>query len=367
MNGDVMQPLILRILPFALASLVLAACEEEPPPVAEQIRAIKTITVTQLATGQERKYSGIVQATDSSSLSFQVSGNVKSVAVERGERVTKGQVLATLDSKPYELNVQAAQAELGKARAVQAEKKLEYVRQKTLYDKGWVAKAALDQALAAYDSARSQVNYAMSQLNLAKRDLGNTKLVAPFVGLIAERSVDPFVEVSTGQKLFEINAEGAIEVAFDIPETTIARITLGMPVGVTFSTNLDCLCTGRITEIGSVAGDANAFPVKAGLIDPPESVRAGMTAQVSIVLESERVETAYLLPLSAIAPGTETRQGFVFIFDPDTSTVRKTLVRGQGATENMIAIHEGVKAGDVIAVAGVSFLTDGPTVKLMAR
>ncbi len=242
MNGDVMQPLILRILPFALASLVLAACGEEPPEVAQQIRAIKTITVTQLATGQERRYSGIVQATDSSSLSFQVSGNVKSVAVNRGERVTEGQVLAALDAKPYELNVQAAQAELGKARAAQAEKNQEFVRQKTLYAKGWVAKAALDQASAAYDSAHSQVNYAMSQLNQAKRDLGNTKLVAPFDGLIAERSVEPFVVVSAGQKLFEINAEGAIEVAFDIPETTIARITLGMPAGVTFSTNLDCLC-----------------------------------------------------------------------------------------------------------------------------
>ncbi len=69
-----MQPLIVRILPFALTALVLAACDEAPPEVAEQIRAIKTITVTQLATGQERKYSGIVQATDSSSLSFQVSG-----------------------------------------------------------------------------------------------------------------------------------------------------------------------------------------------------------------------------------------------------------------------------------------------------
>ncbi len=88
-----MQLLIVRILPFALAPLVLAACGEAPPEVAEQIRAIKTITVTQLATGQERKYSGMVHATDSSSLSFQVSGNVESVAVERGECVTKGQVL----------------------------------------------------------------------------------------------------------------------------------------------------------------------------------------------------------------------------------------------------------------------------------
>ena len=94
-----MQPLSLRIFPLALASLSLAACGEEPPEIVEQIRAVKTITVTQLASGQVRKYSGIIQATDSSSLSFQISGNVKSVAVKQGERVTEGQVLAALDKR----------------------------------------------------------------------------------------------------------------------------------------------------------------------------------------------------------------------------------------------------------------------------
>ena len=353
------------IIPFAVVAFVLSGCEEEPPEIVERVRAIKTLTITQLATGQERRYSGIVRATDSAALSFQVSGNVKIVAVELGERVTKGQLLATLDAKPYELNVQADQAEVGKARATQSEKRQEYVRQKTLFQKGWVAKAALELASAAYESARSQVNYAAAQLNLAKRDLGNTKLVAPFDGIIAERSVDPFVAVGAGQKLFEINAEGAVEVAFDIPETTIAKITLGMPVTVTFPTNQDCVCEARITKIGSVAGDANAFPVKAGLIDPPPAVRAGMTAQVSIVLETEADQTAYLVPISAVAPGQQENQGYVFIFNPETSTVRKSPIRARGATDNMIAIHQGVKIGDIVAVAGVSFLVDGQRVKLM--
>jgi len=86
-----------------------------------------------------------------------------------------------------------------------------------------------------------------------------------------------------------------------------------------------------------------------------------------IVLESEGVESAYLLPLAAIGPGTQRGEGFVFIFDPDTSTVRKSLVLGRGATDNMVAIYQGVKAGDVVAVAGVSFLSDGQKVKLLAH
>ena len=88
------------LLPAAVIAIALAGCEPPPPAVVEQVRAIKTITVTEFASGQTRKYSGIVQATDSSSLSFQVGGNVQEVNVNLGDHVEQGQVLATLDKKP---------------------------------------------------------------------------------------------------------------------------------------------------------------------------------------------------------------------------------------------------------------------------
>ena len=346
-------------------SLILGACEEPVPEVVEQVRAIKTMTIRELASGQTRKYSGIIEATDSSALSFQVSGNVQSVGVELGERVNQGQLLAVLDPKPYELNVQAAKAELSKARAELSEKQQEFTRQKTLFDKGWVAKAALDQATAGFESAQSQVNFAVSQLNLANRDLGLTKLTAPFDGIIAEREIDPFIEVGAGQKVFEINAEGAIEATFDVPETTIAQITMGMPLKIRFSTGGLCDCEGRITKIGSVAGDANAFPVTAAVLDPPEGVLPGMTAEVTLILQGSAEETAFLLPLAALAPGGTPPDGSIYVFDAESSTVRKTAVKIKGATDNMVAIFEGVSTGDVVATAGVSFLSDGQQVKLL--
>lgn len=350
---------------LAAAALTLGACEEEPPKPVEQIRAIKTITVTEPASGQARKFSGIIQATDSSNLSFRVGGNVQTVNVKLGNRVTKGQVLATLDQEPYALNVQAARAELTKARAGLGQSKAEYARQKQLFEKGWVAKQRVDRVLRSYESAKSQVNYAVAKLNLAKRDVLHTKLKAPFNGIIAKKLVKPYVEVRAGQKLFEINAEGSLEVSFDIPETIIARITPGMPVSIALPSAQECACQGRITEIGSVAGRANAFPVKATLIDPPRTIRAGMTAEVTIVIKDDERGTAYLVPLAAIAPGDKPREGYVFIFDSVTGTVRRSLVKGRGATENMAQIYEGVSAGDIIAIAGVSFLTDGQKVKLM--
>ncbi len=78
---------------FSVAGL-LTACEDEPPPVPEQVRPIRTFTVTDVASGQVRKFSGVIEASDSSSLSFQISGNVHEVLVNQGDQVTGGTVLA---------------------------------------------------------------------------------------------------------------------------------------------------------------------------------------------------------------------------------------------------------------------------------
>lgn len=358
--------IILRITTAAAFLLLfLAGCEEDAQEVIEQVRAVKTITVTELASGQVRKYSGIVQATDSSSLSFEVGGNVKQVKVDFGTEVKQGQVLAVLDKQPYVLAVQAKEASLASSKADMEKDRLEFVRKETLYGQKWVAKAAYDQALAVYESAKSNVKYTTAQLRLAKRDLNKTVLKAPFDGVIAKKYVEPHMEVRAGQKLFDINASGALEAALEIPETMIAEITIGKPVSITLPTKPGVLVKGRVTEVSSVAGKGNAFPVNVALIDPPSGLRAGMTVEATLVFQERSAESGYLVPISAIAPGEKTRQGYVFLFDPKTSTVKKIKIQAQGVQDNLAIIREGIKAGDVIAVAGVSFLYDGQKVKLM--
>jgi RND family efflux transporter MFP subunit len=346
---------------------VLAGCGEEQAPLVEQVRAIKTYTVTEVASGQTRKFSGLVHATDSSTLSFQVAGNIKQMRVKQGDSVKKDQVLAVLDKQPYQLDVKSAQADLQKARAEMSQARQEYKRQETLFKKGWVAKAKLDRVRRSLDSARSQIEFATSKLNLARRDLRLTEMTAPYTGAISRKRVDTFVEVKTGQPVYDIEAAGALEVRFDIPETTISRVTLGMPVTVTFPTAPGGLLQARITEIGSSAERANAFPVKAGLGEPPQSVRSGMTAEISILLKQEGTGSAYLVPLASIAPADQPGQGYVYVFDAKTQTVKKKLIKGKGATDNFAHVIEGVKAGDVVAAAGVTFLIDGQKVKLMPQ
>jgi RND family efflux transporter MFP subunit len=354
-------------LSLAVSALWLTACEEKQAEVGDRIRAIKTVTIADQGTGRLHKFPGIVEAVDTSSVSFEVAGNTREVNVKVGDRVAEGQVLATLDETPFQLNVEGAQAALARARAQLAEKETQYQRQSTLYEKGWVAKSAYDEALAARESVANEVAYATSQLALARRDLEKTKLAAPFDGIIAKKYVDPFQEVARGEKVFEIYREGDMEAVISVPESLISDVVLEMPAQIAFPAEQVKSVAGQVSEIGTVAGDANAFPVKVALADPPENVLPGMTAEVALTLGQVDGADSYLVPLSAIAAGDAPGEGYIFVFDPDSSTVKKTQISGRGVEGNRALITGGIAPGDVIAVAGVTFLHDGQKVELMSE
>lgn len=349
----------------ALAGL-LAGCGEVAPPEAERIRAIKPYYVVEPSGGDVRRYSGTVAAATTSALSFAVSGTVQTVGVNQGDHVTQGQVLATLDTEPFELDVQAASSELSAARADFENKRVELDRQRQLFERGWVAKAAYDQAVAAFEAAEGQLNLARSRLGLAERDLSQTSLTAPFDGLIAVRDVDPFVEVTKGQTIFQIDSADALEVDLAIPDGLVTRLSVGTPVTVDAATIPGCGCTGRITEIGVQAGAANAVLVKAAILDVPDGLLPGMAVEAGIVLSDTNGTRGYMAPIVAIAAGDDVVHGYVFKYDPDTSVVRKVPVSSDEIVSgNLISITNGIAAGDIIAAAGVSFLRDGQRVTLL--
>lgn len=347
-------------------AVAVTACNEKIE-VVEVVRSIKTQTVSEQATEELAKFAGLVAAVDSSGLSFQVGGQVISVSVDIGDRVTKGQVLAVLDPEPYQLDVDAVEAELIRAKDNVTKSKAEYERQKRIFEQGAGAKSNLEVAEFNYKSARSAVNYQVARLDQAKRNLTKTTLLAPYDGSIAWRSVQPNEEVGVGQKILEINASGEMEVQLAVPETTVDRIHIDDSAMIQFPTLPGESAKGRISYIGSAAIKANAFPVRVVLIDPNKNVKPGMTAEANLFLKVENQHPGYLVPLQALLPAPETNRGYAFVYDPKTSTVRKTAVRARRMENKEAVIFEGLAAGDIIAVAGVSFLADGMKVKLMKQ
>jgi RND family efflux transporter MFP subunit len=358
------QRIFKRAVWLLCAAVAMTACKKEPE-IVEVVRSIKTMTVNEQPAEKIRKFAGQVAAVDSSGLSFEVGGQVELVEVDIGDRVKKGDVLAVLDPEPYQLDVDAAEAELIKARENVTKTKAEYERQKRIFEQGAGAQRFVEVTEFDYKAALSAVNYQIAKLDLAKRNLRKTKLLSPYDGVIAWRSVEPNEKVLAGQKILEINATGEMEVQLAVPETNVDQIQIDDPVTIAFPTLPGETAKGRISYIGGAAVKANAFPVKVGLIDPSEKVKPGMTAEATLSIKDENRKPGYLVPMQAVMPSPEPDRGYAFVYDPGTSTVKKTPVRSRGTADKRVIIEEGLEAGDIIAVAGVSFLADGLEVKLL--
>ncbi len=363
-----------KFLAFTLCLLVpiLAAfgCgKEEKPP--EVIRSIRWIKVVETTTMQVRMISGTTKPVDQTALSFAVGGTVEKVEVRLGDQVRKGQVLAELDQQPFVLGVRDAEAGLSKAQANRVERRANYERYLALYESNNASKAELDEARASFDSATSQVKAAKAQLGLARRDLRKTRLIAPFNGTISVKEIEPHVEVRRGKAIFGLDGEeSGFEVSSAVPETLVLRLNVGDEADVVFPGLNNRRVPGVLTEVGVRSRAATTFPVTVQLQEEFPALRSGMSVEVAFqyIPESETgepVATGLAVPIAAILMGAE-KTNFVFIYDEKSSTVKKTQIKVLNLRDNDVIVEPGtLKAGDIMATAGVQFLTDGQKVNLM--
>ncbi len=364
-----MVPRQKKIRSLLLCSLIfLSSCSEEEATTKAIPKPIVWIKTQSTDLSQVRRISGVLQATESANLSFEVSGKVESVSVSLGEDVIKGQVLAVLDEASYELTKKSAQGSLQEAQALLIEAQNEYNRQSNLFDKGWVSKSALDNARASMDTAKSAVDIAKAQLDLTQEDLGDASLRAPYDGKIVSRLIEPSQTVRAGETVLQIEGYGGLEVAALVPETMIGNITKGQIYQTQYPAIPNLSLEAEITEIGSRAESANAFPVTLLIKENNEQLRGGMTAEIDFTFEG-RGRTGYTgeavkIPPTAILPGAD-QKTYAFVYDEAAGVVRKREIQTENIINNEILISKGLKPGEIIATAGVEYLHDGQAVKLM--
>ena len=358
------------VLCLLLLILALYGCrEEEKPP--EVIRSIRWMRVAESTTQQVRMISGTTKPVDQTLLSFAVSGTVDKVSVKLGNRVKKGQVLAVLDKQSFTLAVREAQAAVSNAKAILVERRANYQRIASLYEADNASKAELDGAKASRNSAQSQVKAAEAQIGLARRDLNKTVLRAPFNGSISMRKIEPHMEVRRGDALFALDGEASgFEVRAAVPETLVIRLHAGDKADVAFPSLGNRHVAGEITEIGARSQTASTFPVTVKLQETFAELRSGMAVEVAFEFTPETkagksIEQGLLVPVAAILVGPE-ETSYVFIYDQTSSTVKKTQVKVINLRDNDVLLEpHNLKAGDIIATAGVPFLNDGQKVNLM--
>lgn len=362
---------IVLLLLFNILPLLLISCGKEPQ-VEEVIRPVRYQKVYISGGERSRTFSGVAQASQESRLSFKVAGNIRRIPVKVGDKVEVGQLIAELDPKDYELQVEEAQAALSQAEAQQRNADANYERVRKLYENRNASRNDLDAARAASESAEAQVKSVEKRLELAKSQLSYTRLTAPTRGAIATVEHEANENVNPGQTIVQLTSGSSIEVEVAVPEVLISQVKEGEKVTVTFDAMPEQTFPARVTEVGVAStGYATTFPVTVRLEAADQSVRSGMAAEVSFMFESAQQAGGSpgrkQINVPSVAVGEDRQGRFVYVVEPTDSGFgiahRRPVMIGD-LTEQGIEILEGLNDGDRVVTAGVSKLTDGQKVRL---
>jgi len=402
-----------------MALLVSASgCRPQAPAQSSGVRAVKTIVVESAVTDRTRTFPGRVEAYKRTQLAFTVPGILEDMPVREGQRVAKGDVIAQLRRDEYNARLKVAQGQLDQARAVlraleagerteerlrreanlrAAEARLanakseydrfsavlasrgvsrsEYERAETTYriaqEEFEAARQLVDKGVAAreedIDGARAQVVGLEGRVSEAAIMLADCTLKAPFDGVIARRYVEANQNIAPNAPIFEFHDVNEVDIAMDVPETAMGADVLTRDVE-----RMTAKCAGvpdrefpvQIREVAQIADPATqTFRVRVGMKVPQDvTVLPGMTAVVTVdYRRADAQATRVLVPVSAIYRESGGEQ-VAWVVGADF-TVDRRPVRVGTATGASVEVLDGLRPGDRIAVAGVSFLRDGAKVR----
>jgi RND family efflux transporter MFP subunit len=358
----------MRVSFIFCCALLSIGCKETTEQVVKPIRPIMWTQVAVTPFEQVRTLSGIVAPVEATELSFQVQGKIRSIEVNLGDKVKKGQELARLDQRNLSLNLQSAQAKYQQAKASLVDAQNSHRRYQQLLEQGVVSQSGFDNAKATFDASKSATDVAQAQLDIATKNLQDSILVAPYDGIITKRLLEPSQQISAGQSIFEIEGNHGLEVHVMVPETLIRELTKLSLLPITFPVLAELTMQGQITEIGTRAEFANAFPVTVVLQQDNSLLRAGMTAEVSFSFTGQGRSgykgDVFSIPTSALSAGLG-QKNYVYVYQASNQKLIKTQVQTENILNNEVFISSGLQEGDIIATAGVAFLRDGQQVSLL--
>jgi RND family efflux transporter MFP subunit len=358
-----------RLLICAGIVLGLQACSDKKQEGSDQpVRGLRAYKVSAKSESRVRRFPSVLQPADVSSLSFEIAGQLKAVALTVGQKVQLGDVLAEIDQRSLQTQVKQASAGVQQAQAQADNAEADFQRKDELLKKGVSTQSVFDQAKAALLSTKAQLDQAKRQLDLASHNLDRSKLVAPFSGTIARVDVKSFAQIAAGQPILTLYSDDRFELSFLAPSPVFQSLAVGRAVAVKVADLPDLALTGEIRELGSKAEQVSAFPVVVRLENKVAGLNAGMSVEANIEEPLNGGPTGFLVPLSVVVPESANQpQGAasVFLYDGESSTVKKRKVMVGGVRDNRLIVTSGLADGDIVASAGVSYLVEGQKVKLL--
>lgn len=275
-----------------------------------------------------------------------VDGRIEALPFTPGQRVKKGDLLATLDSEVERAAVDEAKALLTDARG-------QFERGQTLAKTRSMADARVEELQAAYLATEARL--AAAQKRLAEREIR-----APFDGIVGLREISVGARVDDTTKITTLDDLDELEVEFSVPEQFYGRVPVGAAVLATASNYPGREFKGTVDSVDSrVDAVARAFRVRADLPNADLALPSGMFMVVEIVLDTR---DALLVPEQAILS-----QGHAaYVFRRTGDKVQRVEVQLGQRRYGEAEIRSGLALGDEVAMTGLQRLRDGATVTIQA-
>jgi RND family efflux transporter MFP subunit len=339
-------------------AVLAAACTEEAPEARPVVRPVKILTIGGPGAGARREYPATVKAAQHADIGFEVPGKVTEFLVKEGDFVEEGAILARLDDRDYQADLDQAEASLRKAQS-DLNRSLGIFEE----DPGAISKQAID-------ADRRAVEVTEAEVRKAEKAVEDTVLKAQFAGLVARKLVEDFANVQAKEPVLVLQDISHLEVEVSLPERDVAKgttkksteeITASAKPEVVIASIPGHSFPARVSEFATTADPATrTFQVRLTFDNPMDvSILPGMTARVLVNVGADQ---GIRIPVSAVL-GDPQLEPFVWKVDPETRTVSRVLVELGPLQGSEVQIKGGLASGDQIAVSGVHQLEEGMKVR----
>ena len=335
-----------QIITLTTLALLVIGCSEKKETVKEV--AIPKVTVKKIKATEEKEsltYSGTIEADNTVSLGFSVPGRISKVNVQEGQKVKRGQLLAPIDQTTYKNAFDIANAGLEQAND-------NFKRLSGLYEKGSLP----ERDFIAVKVAVAQAN---ANKNLAAKNLTDTKLYAPFSGIITAKMTEMGATAAPGVPAFTVMKTDKVYAKASIAESEISKLKMGTDAEVEIA-SLNETFNGKVAIINpSADAITRTFNVKVRLDNKDDKLLPGMISKLKI--NTGNTVNVITVPSESVVRDAN---DILYVFVVKENKAIKKRVSLGSFKGNEVIVTNGLSIGDAVVIAGNKNLKDGQTVSL---
>ena len=291
------------LLALITASLFITSCGSDKKNEATdsgQPVSVKVNAVSESGSSPFLTASGTIEAVNSANLSTRMMGYVTKVHVKVGDKVSKGQLLVSINNTDLQAKKAQVNASITEATAAFNNASKDYNRFKNLLADNSVSQKEFDDMAAHYNMAKARLEGANQMKNEVSAQFAYSNITAPFSGVVTSKSIDEGDMANPGMPLISVETPGTFEVTALVPESEISKITSGTSVNVLVK-SMNATLTGKVTEVStSAANTGGQYIVKVALDKTDASILSGMFVTVQFPVKTQEKVEMVLIPKSAL-------------------------------------------------------------------